>query len=192
MSDTVTKRAPSIFSDARPVVVIFRLHRYRRQFLEILSASSANLNRSRFLRLFLMALMLLLIFLPVQFYILAVNLSYPHRPYSWSAVHSPDWSSIIMIPTGGQVAFDRWIRVSSGFLVFLFFGTGTEAMSMYRKWLLRLGFGHCFPRLAHPRRTSGARKHGIFSSRFGFFTDRAKTFFSKGSTTTTTTTMASL
>ena len=80
---------------------------------------------------------LLIILLPVQFYILATNLSYADHPYSWNVVHGPNWSKILKIPTGGQVAFDRWIRVSCSFLVFVFFGTGTEAMTMYRKWLHR-------------------------------------------------------
>ncbi|KAI9748081.1 MAG: a-factor receptor [Lichina confinis] len=169
------------------VLVIIRLHKYRKQFLQILSASSANLNKSRFMRLFFMSLMLLLVLLPVQFYVLAVNLSYPHRPYSWKAVHSPDWGRVIMIPTGGQVAFDRWIRVSCGFLVFVFFGTGNEAISMYRKWLLALGLGRWFPSLAQSRRRPGYSKSTASKSRWSSLGGRAKELFSRAGSQTATT-----
>ena len=168
------------------VLVIIRLHKYRKQFLQILSASSANLNKSRFMRLFFMSLMLLLVLLPVQFYVLAVNLSYPHRPYSWKAVHSPDWGRVIMIPTGGQVAFDRWIRVSCGFLVFVFFGTGNEAISMYRKWLLALGLGRWFPSLAQSRRRPGYSKSTASKSRWSSLGGRAKELFSRAGSQTAT------
>ncbi|KAI9811963.1 MAG: a-factor receptor [Phylliscum demangeonii] len=117
------------------VLVLIRLHKYRRQFAAILVSSHSNLNKNRFLRLFWMALILLLVLLPLQVYILCVNLSYPRHAFSWSTLHGPHWGDIVKVPTGGRVAFDRWIRVSCGFLLFLFFGLGHEAMQMYRKWL---------------------------------------------------------
>ncbi|KAI9882564.1 MAG: hypothetical protein M1823_005686 [Watsoniomyces obsoletus] len=162
------------------ILVMIRLHRHRRQFMQILSNHS-SLTKSRFWRLFLMALTLLLVLLPVQFYILATNLSYADHPYSWSNVHRPDWSQIIMVPTGGQVAFDRWIRVASAFLVFIFFGMGTEAMAMYRKWLAWLGLGRCLSRL-----TSSKHLQGPKEKLFSLGTQMSTIFSSRKQSTTAT------
>ena len=133
-----------------------------------------------------MALTLLVVLLPVQFYILAINLSYPHHPYSWKNVHGPSWNVIVMVPTGGHVAFDRWIRVSCGFLLFVFFGLGNEATEMYRKWLVKLGLGRYFPSLAQPRRVS-AMSSTWGGMRFRSFGSRAKLIFRKGSPTAAST-----
>ena len=174
------------------MLVIIRMHKYRKQFSQIVSSSSSNLNKSRFVRLFLISFTLLLIFLPLQFYILYVNLSYPRHPYSWSHVHGPSWSQIVKVPTGGQVIFDRWIRVGSGLLIFVFFGLGKDAMGMYRKWLVKMGLAKVFPSLTSPRsmqQPSGSTSQGALGS----LSSRAKLLFTNGSrnatTTTTTTTM---
>lgn len=120
-------------------LVISRLYRYRREFSRLLSVS--NTTKPRFLRLFLMSLILILGILPSQFYVLAVNMSVPFRSYSWSRVHGSEWNSVIMIPSNGYVIFDRWIRLACGLLVFCFFGVGTDALSMYKSWVRRIGFG---------------------------------------------------
>ena len=91
-------------------------------------------------------------------------------PYSWSRIHGPSWWHIILIPTVGSVTFDRWIQLAVGLTVFVFFGLGNDAMSMYRRWLLKLGFGKVFPALrqqtqASDRRPSTGSETGSFSSR---------------------------
>lgn len=129
------------------------------------------------MRLFIIALTLILIFLPVQFYVFYRNLAVERLPYSWSAIHGPEWWQIIMIPTGGVVIFDRWIRIGCGFLVFFFFGLGRDAMKMYRSWLLRLGLGRIFPSLKD--QYDMGRASTSTGSRFGSFSSRAKLIFNK-------------
>ncbi|KAI9849776.1 MAG: a-factor receptor [Thelocarpon superellum] len=170
------------------VLLIYRLRKYRQQFAQILTSSNSNLNKSRFLRLFLIALTLLLTFLPLQFYILYLNLSYPRHPYNWDEVHGTAWSDIIKVPTGGQVAFDRWIRVASGFMVFLFFGMGHDAMDMYRRWLVSVGMATYFPSLTQPPMQTANGFSG--PSTFGSLTNRAKGMLSKISNGTTITSMS--
>ncbi|KAI9805152.1 MAG: hypothetical protein M1825_000986 [Sarcosagium campestre] len=162
------------------VLLVIRLYRYRRQFTQIVSSTNSQLNRSRFLRLFSIAVILLFLFLPVQFYILYVNVSYPHHAYDWNSLHGATWHDIIKVPTGGQVIFDRWIRVASGFLLFFFFGMGRDAMEMYRCWLIHLGLGRVCPSLTQPSTTSSS------SSRLGSFSSQAKHLFRKVSFATTT------
>ncbi|KAL9125703.1 MAG: hypothetical protein Q9217_005132 [Psora testacea] len=129
------------------VLVIYRMHKYRKEFSTILVSSNSNLTKNRFLRLFLMSIALILVFLPVQVYILYQNSIVPMLPYSWALVHGDDWGDIMLLPTGGAVIFDRWIQIAFGFAIFLFFGMGHDAQEMYRKWLLVIGLGRVFPSL---------------------------------------------
>lgn len=115
------------------------MRKYRRDFSSILSASNSNLTESRFLRVFLLSSLLVLIFLPLQTYVLYQNLSRPLLPYSWDLVHErSSWMDIIMVPQHGVVPLDRWITIILGLLLFVFFGLGSDATKMYRKWWLKL------------------------------------------------------
>lgn len=127
------------------------------------------------MRLFIMSLTLIVILSPVQFYVFYRNLAVSRIPYSWDTIHGAEWWQIIMVPTGGVVEFDRWIRIACGFLVFFFFGLGKDAMKMYRAWLLRLGFGRIFPSLKRQRETP--MTVASTGNRFGSFSSRAKLVF---------------
>lgn len=124
--------------------MVYRLYRYRQEFSRLLQAS--NTNKSRFLRLFVMSLVLILAILPLQLYIFVLNVDRPRTHYSWREVHDSSWNAITMVPSNGAVAIDHWVRIVCGFLVFIFFGFGTDAVSMYRSWLVKLGFAKVFPR----------------------------------------------
>ncbi|CAO1603893.1 a-factor receptor [Xanthoria calcicola] len=130
------------------IVVMIRMRKYRREFSSILTASSSSLTKSRFLRLFLLSSSLVLIFLPLQLYILFLNTSAELIPYSWDLIHNRHaWMDIIMVPTHGFVSIDRWISVVLGIFIFLFFGLGSDATKMYRKWWIKLRLGTNFPGL---------------------------------------------
>ncbi|KAL8897879.1 MAG: hypothetical protein Q9192_002368 [Flavoplaca navasiana] len=130
------------------IVVMVRMRKYRSEFSSIITASSSNLTKSRFLRLFLLSSSLVLVFLPLQLYILYLNTSAQLLPYSWRLVHDRHaWMDIIMVPTRGFVSIDRWISVVLGIFIFLFFGLGSDATRMYRKWLVKLRLGTNFPGL---------------------------------------------
>ncbi|KAI4116887.1 MAG: hypothetical protein LQ345_002773 [Seirophora villosa] len=117
------------------MVVLFRMRKYRRDFSSILSASNSNLTRSRFLRIFLLSSLLILIFLPSQLYELYRNASHPLLPYSWDLIHTPSsWGNIIMVPQHGVVPLDRWMPIILGILIFVFFGMGSDATRMYRPY----------------------------------------------------------
>lgn len=111
---------------------------YRREFSSIITASKSNMTESRFIRLFLLSSALVLVFLPLQLYVLYHNASVSLLPYSWAEVHGYDWMDVVKQPTHGVVPLDRWITIVLGIFVFLFFGLGNDATKMYRKWWLKL------------------------------------------------------
>lgn len=128
------------------------MHKYRSDFANILRASSSNLSKSRFMRLFFLALSMLVCILPLQSYVLYNNirLSLPWVPYSWSKYHGASWLEIDKRAAHGIVFFDRWTPVASGFMIFIFFGFGRDAARMYRTVFWYLGLGHCFPSIEPP------------------------------------------
>jgi pheromone a factor receptor len=135
---------------------------------------------------------MILIILPVQFYVLFKNVQLVSAPYSWGNVHGPNWNEIITLPSFGVVVFDRWIRIGDGFLVFFAFGTGADAGSLYRSWLIKLNTGRAFPSLYQSHDSERSRNGSGWS-----LSNKAKRVFSqKGShasiSSPTTTRSASL
>lgn len=135
------------------VLVVWRIAKYRQQFRSILSRSSSGLNRSRFYRLLILALILLLVYLPVTIYTLYAN-SLGMDRFVWSEAHGPEWGQIPKVPTGGLVGFDRWIALGTGILIFLFFGLGKDAKEMYSGWAIKLGLRRLMTRLGATKATT--------------------------------------
>ncbi|RDW74314.1 uncharacterized protein DSM5745_06976 [Aspergillus mulundensis] len=129
-------------------LVLFRLKRYRNRFNEIIRAADSGTNKSRFLRLFFLAFVMLVALVPLQAYVVYVQikLSLPWHAFSWSLIHGPGSSAgvIQMVPGGGKVYFDRWIPITAGYVAFIFFGTGRDASRMYRSLLRPFGLDCCF------------------------------------------------
>ncbi|KFX92788.1 hypothetical protein V490_05181 [Pseudogymnoascus sp. VKM F-3557] len=136
-------------------LVISRLHRHRSSISSILSSHS--LNTSRFLRLFIMSLLLLLIYLPLNIFWFYANISQsiPLEPYSWAAAHdAATWNVIPYLPAIGVFTFDRYVPAAMALFVFAFFGTGTEARRIYAGIATACGLAKCFTRLKQERRPS--------------------------------------
>ncbi|PUU83306.1 GPCR fungal pheromone mating factor, partial [Tuber borchii] len=122
-------------------LVLVRVHRYRQQFADILRSSNSGLTTSRFIRLFVLSLVLLVINLPLTFYVFYRNMEQPWTPYDWDSIHGKDWDYILRIPSHNIIQFDRWVSVGAGYILFFIFGMGNDALKMYRGWLDTIGFG---------------------------------------------------
>ena len=159
------------------VLILARLYRYRLTFASILASS--NTTKSRFMRLYILCLVWILVFIPTQAYVLYINLSTHRIPYSWSEAHDmAEWDNIIMTPSYGAIIFDRWVWLGSGVVTFIFFGLGREAVSMYRSGLLAIGAGRIFPSL-RPEYASRNSTAGTVSS----LGSKAKLYFKRKSST---------
>ncbi|GAB7347803.1 hypothetical protein MBLNU459_g5343t2 [Dothideomycetes sp. NU459] len=156
-------------------LTIFRLRKYRHSFHTVLA--SANSTKSRFLRLFAIALLLTLALVPVQVYVLVRDL--PSRAdasaaYSWTQIHSlAAWQTVVLMPSA--VLFDRWLDVAIGLALFVLFGCGRDAVAMYRDWAAAVGLASvvsCHWR----RRGAGASGSSSSSSSSSSLGSRARLF----------------
>jgi pheromone a factor receptor len=161
--------------------VLVRIIKYSSEFDILLASSGSNMNKFRFLKLFWLSFILLLVVLPLQIYVLYFNIStnLPWLPFSWDAIHGSQWNTIIPVATGGTVVFpDHWVTIVASFVLFLFYGLGNDAIKLYRSWLLRVGVGRLFPSLYAPYEGSSYTK-GLLSS----ISTKTKSFYSKTRTT---------
>ncbi|KAL9106610.1 MAG: hypothetical protein Q9227_008393 [Pyrenula ochraceoflavens] len=160
-------------------LVVYRLVKYRRQFGEILSNASSNTNKNRFTRLFILATLFILIFLPLSAYGLSQNLAFEFYGYSWSQDHGSQFNQVIQVPSEGHVLFDRWIQIANGFAVFLLFGFGKDAMAMYKSWIVKCGLERILPKPKTPSHTFGSSEATMRGSRLGSVGSRARLVFQK-------------
>ncbi|KAL9046750.1 MAG: hypothetical protein Q9214_000497, partial [Letrouitia sp. 1 TL-2023] len=93
------------------------------------------------------AIPLVFVWPPVLCFAGAYYADVPSDPYDWQEIHGQAWNDVILVPLYGAINFDRWIQITFGYVIFFFFGLGSDAMKMYRKWLLKCGLGRLYPRL---------------------------------------------
>lgn len=128
-----------------------------------------------------MSIILIAVVLPIQLYLFSAAISQDFIPYDWEKIHGPGWSQrIVLVPTSGNLLLDRWFHMLMGFALFIFFGLGKDAMTMYRGWLLNIGLVGLFPSLSGgpPEAQSIAS-----SATLGSFGSRARAIFFKKTST---------
>ncbi|BFZ59309.1 a-factor receptor [Saitoella coloradoensis] len=142
-------------------VVLYRYFKRRRDFGTILRNSGTGLTTARFVRLILFSSLYIAAFLPLSLYIFIQNVRRPLLSYSWDAVHE-GWNTYTRI--SGSVAdagtVQKWIPPTAAILLFLVFGLGTDAMNMYRDWLIAavkaMGLNRFFPGLMRSAKRLGS------------------------------------
>ncbi|KAF1933356.1 STE3-domain-containing protein [Didymella exigua CBS 183.55] len=162
------------------VLLLVRLYRYRREFSRLMTAR--NTTRSRFLRLFLMCMVFLVIVVPYSMY--------PFWYYCNEMVlNGGDYEytpgTIFPFPSGGQIHIDKWGQIVMGYVAALLFGTGTDAYNTYKKMLLAIGLGKIFPSLYVMCESGSSTPSSYVSARTwtSSCVGKAKSYFSKGGST---------
>lgn len=130
-------------------VVLGRLARYRKRVTSLLGSNAPQTSMGRFARLAVLALALVLLYVPAAFFTLSINLNHQFYPYSWAAVHDVDAWRLDAIPRNpavaarsgqsGRFAVDRCLAIGAGLLIFAVFGVGREALAPYCGWAAALG-----------------------------------------------------
>ncbi|MCJ1478661.1 a-factor receptor [Lambiella insularis] len=129
------------------ILLIIRMCIYRHKFAAILASSANTFTKTRFWRLFLVAFAGVFVVSILQGVAIYENLtSTDFHPFNFAAIHE-HWDEKIMIPTGGVVVFDRWMRIGMGFFVFVCFGIGGPIVQWYKTCIRKVSGGKlCAPR----------------------------------------------
>jgi pheromone a factor receptor len=162
---------------------LYRLFRYRQEFSRLLNAR--NTTKSRFIRLFTICIVTLLFYVPYNLaaFWLFLNEVPWQAPYNWDEVHGPKFNTVIRVPTHGQVHLDKWGQVMTGYVIFLIFGTGSDAYDTYKKILIAVGLGKVFPSLYIMHESGGGTPSSFISARgwTASCASKAKSIFSSRS-----------
>ncbi|KAI2630818.1 pheromone A receptor-domain-containing protein [Hypoxylon sp. NC1633] len=121
------------------------------------SAASLRVDRTR-LRLYNMSLSIMIVYLPVSIYLLVFNIqsaqASTYLPYSYTRIHweasELPWDAILFKPSWlipSPVMNQPWFAIATTAVIVAFFGTTQDALGMYRRFAIALGFGRFFPRL---------------------------------------------
>ncbi|KZM21843.1 mating-type factor pheromone receptor [Ascochyta rabiei] len=166
------------------VLLFIRLFRYRREFSRLVMAR--NSTKSRFIRLFLICIIMTFIVVPYSaypFYYFCSQLASFKWDYEWERLNGDKKNIILKFPSEGKVHVDKWGQVVLGYVVFLIFGTGTDAYNTYKKMLLALGLGKVFPSLYIMRKSGTSTRSSFVSARTwtSTYVSKAKSYFFKGS-----------
>ncbi|RMZ69732.1 a-pheromone receptor [Pyrenophora seminiperda CCB06] len=161
-------------------LLVYRLYRYRRDFHRLVT--SRNSTKSRFIRLFILSMVVILVYLVYSIYLLVQVCLVVTDPYSWSNVHDPvRFNTIMRIPVYGQVNMDKWIQIVTGFVIFALFGTGVDAHNLYKRILVSVGAGRIWPSLYEESQHGGSCTPNSFIAARSWTSDvssRAKSMLS--------------
>ena len=127
-------------------LLVYRLYRYRRDFHNLVTAR--NTTKSRFVRLFILSMVVILVYLVYCLYLLVEACLIVKDPYSWATIHNPNqFNTILRIPVHGNVEMAKWVQIVTGFIIFALFGTGVDAHNLYKIMLVSIGAGRIWPSL---------------------------------------------
>jgi pheromone a factor receptor len=110
--------------------------------------AARNTTSSRFVRLFLVSLIIILFYLPYTIFLLVAMSARIEGSYSWRKVHNPEtFNAVMREPAFGQISFEKWVQIATGYIIFLFLGTGVDANAHYRRLLVYVGADKIWPSL---------------------------------------------
>jgi pheromone a factor receptor len=160
------------------VLLLVRLYRYRREFSRLVTAR--NTTRSRFVRLFLMCMVFLVVVVPYSMYPFWYYCNEMVLKGGGDYEYSP--GMIFTFPSGGEIHIDKWGQIAMGYITFLLFGTGTDAHNTYKKMLLAIGLGKIFPSLYVMHESGSSTPSSFISVRTWTWScvSKAKSYITKG------------
>jgi pheromone a factor receptor len=132
-------------------LIIWALYRKRKEFQEVLHSSRSGLSAARFIRLFLLALVTLLFFVPLaiyrSYYTFNQILGPGANPTPYKLSQLAPWYDndkgkiIVLYGYINSVSWRYWIIPLPAFFFTALFGVGREANKAYKQWLRIAGLG---------------------------------------------------
>lgn len=123
------------------LLVLYVYYRKRKDVKDILYCTNSGLTLTRFARLLILCFVIILIMLPLSLYGLVQNAQNLEGNFNFKSTHSKALWNVILKIDLGKPLYTVWIYVLASYLVFLVFGLGSDALSMYANFLRAIGLG---------------------------------------------------
>jgi len=115
--------------------------RKRRDIKDILKCTNSGLNIRRFARLLIFSLLIMFVLCPFAIFNFVNDVrEYGISSFSFSETHNELWNHIYKLEFGNYGLSSRIVDIVLSVITFMLFGMGTDAIEMYRKALIRIGF----------------------------------------------------
>lgn len=122
------------------VLIIFIFFRKRKDVKDILKCTNSGLTLTRFAKLLIFCCVIILVMFPLSIYIFTNDIGNVSNSYSFKDTHNKAiWGIILFIPLDSPYYF-TWIYIALAYIVFVFFGLGSDAIDMYISFLSKIGF----------------------------------------------------
>ncbi|KAK9466015.1 pheromone A receptor-domain-containing protein [Lipomyces arxii] len=126
-------------------LTVYRYFRRRQEFRQILQSSQSGLTVSRFARLLFFCVSMVVVELPLSLYNLIRNVENGVHAFHWNVTHNEQkWSVIPRIPMT-YTRPDMYFYLICSIMLFVYFGFGVDARTVYIDWMVKLGFRKVFP-----------------------------------------------
>jgi pheromone a factor receptor len=166
LHDVQQKLAEAVTNSSFVVLTILRLRQHRGRLSSTLSRTSSGLDSRKFLKLFALTTILLIIYLPMLAYWFYANMPDPFIPYSWDRIHNPEiWNQVIYFHTNDfqEVQYWPWVPIGLAFILFFWYGLAYEGIECYRRTLVFCGFAKLWPSLLVPHQPRGNNRSNLSS-----------------------------
>ncbi|KAM9908208.1 hypothetical protein OXX79_000517 [Metschnikowia pulcherrima] len=124
------------------ILTIIELARKRKDISDILRCTNSGLNMRKFSRLIILSFLIVLVFSPVTLVSFAADVRAASSVTDEvrMAYSSIKWSDIYAYDIGMSNISAKIVPIIFSFITFFLFGLGTEALKMYRSFLVSIGF----------------------------------------------------
>lgn len=123
------------------LLVLLVFFKKRKDVRDILHCTNSGLNLTRFARLLIFCFIIVLVMFPFSLYSFIQDLEQVGGSYNFKSTHSKALWNVIIKFDPGKPVYNIWLYILMSYLVFLIFGLGTDALSMYGRFLRRIGLG---------------------------------------------------
>ncbi|AET41405.1 Ste3p Ecym_8111 [Eremothecium cymbalariae DBVPG len=123
------------------MLLLWVFYQKRKDVRDLLHCTNSGLNLSRFARLLIFCLVIILIMFPFSVFSFVYELKNVGGAYSFAAIHTPSMWYFIPHFDPGVPLYNIWLYIFMSYLVFLIFGLGSDALALYAKCLRSIGLG---------------------------------------------------
>jgi pheromone a factor receptor len=133
------------------VLIILKFFKKRKDVKDILRCTNSGLTLVRFSKLLIFCVIIILVMFPLSIYIFVSDMSNVQGSYDFALIHNPSvWFTVSYVPNERPL-YSVWIFIALSYVVFIFFGLGSDAIDMYLQLLSKVGFGPFIEYVRHKR-----------------------------------------
>ncbi|SCV00942.1 LAMI_0G08284g1_1 [Lachancea mirantina] len=163
------------------LLLLYVFYRKRKDVRDILHCTNSGLNLARFSRLLLFCILIIMVMFPFSLYSFIIDIAQGLDLYNYNDVHEKITYIVFFDP--GKPLYSVWLYILMSYLVFIVFGTGSDAIAMYVKILRTIGLGPCIDEISD---VVSSRKARDSSQAVTTFLAETKAYYSDGTLTDST------